>query len=112
MTDPFVASYDVARLAHPPDRDREVSVAQRQINIRLPEKDVAVLEASALLDDSALPDLVRSLVLEHVATLLRDPEVQHFVEVRLRRKAEREKKEGEKVTSIGERRRSIEEESA
>lgn len=83
-------------------------MAQRQINIRLPEEDVVVLEASAYLDAHALPDLVRSLVLQHVATLKLDPEVQQFVRARSRRKAESQTK----VTSIKKHRQSVGEESA
>jgi hypothetical protein len=76
-------------------------VAQRQINIRLSDEDVAVLEAAAFLESQALADVVRGTLLERVATLRREPEVATLLDLRARRAAER----SGAVTSLDARRK-------
>jgi hypothetical protein len=78
-------------------------VAQRQVNIRLAEEDVAVLEAAAFADDDALPDLVRSILLERIASFRRDPEIDQILAVRAAR-AKRRAERAAGVSSLSDRR--------
>ena len=82
----FVASYTVAP-TRAAGRNSNV-VSQRQINIRLRDEDVAVLEAAAFLHGGALPDFVRRILLERVAALRSDPRVQQALRLRAEQTAE------------------------
>ena len=62
----------------------------RQINIRLPDEDVGILEAGAFLDESALPEFVREILLDRVAKLRSDPRVQGALRLRAEQAAEKE----------------------
>lgn len=57
-------------------------MSQRQLNIRLADKDIAVLEAASFLQAHPLPDLVRSVLLDRVAALSADPLVQQALRLR------------------------------
>jgi hypothetical protein len=62
----------------------------RQVNIRLPDEDVAVLEAASFLDEDGLPDLVRRILLDRVAVLRKDPQVHDALRLRAERAAAKE----------------------
>lgn len=62
-------------------------MAQRQVNIRLAEEDVAVLEAAAFLDELAVSDLVRTILLERVTALRGDAAVGEALRLRAERAA-------------------------
>jgi hypothetical protein len=77
-------------------------VAQRQVNIRLAEEAVTILEVAAFLDKETLPDRVRAVLMQHVESLRADPLVQEG----LRLRAEREGMKEGSVTSLSARRTS------
>lgn len=63
---------------------------QRQINIRLPDEDVAVLEAGAFLDEGQLSEFVRQALLDRVAALRAHPRVQEALRLRAEQAAEKD----------------------
>jgi hypothetical protein len=63
-------------------------VGQRQLNIRLPDEDLAVLDAQAYLKRAALSDLVRSLLLAEIARMRKMPRVQAALRLRAEEDAE------------------------
>lgn len=65
-------------------------MSQRQINIRLPDEDVAVLEAAAFLDKEPFPEFVRQILLSRVATLRGNPRVQQALRLQAEQAAEKE----------------------
>ncbi len=75
-------------------------MAQRQVNIRLADEDVTVLEAAAFIDGEALSDRVRAVLLQHVESLRADPLVQQA----LRLRAERDGMKDGSVASLSDRR--------
>ena len=64
-------------------------MSQRQINIRLPDEEVAVLEAAAFLEGGSLADLVRTALTDRVAGLRTDPRVLDALRLRAERSAEK-----------------------
>jgi hypothetical protein len=74
--------------------------AQRQINIRMADEAVSVLEAAAFLKRDTLPDLVRAVLLDYVTELERQPRVREM----LRLRAEEEAAEAGVLTPIGSKR--------
>lgn len=77
-------------------------MAQRQVNIRLAEEAVTILEVAAFLDKETLPDRVRAVLMQHVEALRADPLVQEG----LRLRAEREGMKEGSVASLSARRTS------
>ena len=65
-------------------------MSQRQINIRLPDEDVAVLEAGAFLDAGSLPEFVRQTLLDRVETLRSNPRVLEVLRLRAEEAAEKD----------------------
>jgi len=63
---------------------------QRQINIRLPDEDVAVLAAGAFLDEGQLHEFVRQTLLDRVAILRANPRVQEALRLRAEQAAEKD----------------------
>ena len=65
-------------------------MSQRQINIRLPDEDAAVLEAGAFLDAGSLAEFVRQTLLDRVETLRSNPRVLEVLRLRAEEAAEKE----------------------
>jgi hypothetical protein len=63
-------------------------VGQRQINIRLADEDMGVLEAASFLEAEPLHEVVRAILLDRVAGLRADPKVQQALRLRAERTAE------------------------
>lgn len=80
---------------------RKTSVAgKRQVNLRLPDEEVNVLEAIAFLDrKSSVQEVVSQIVRGHVESRAQEPELQ----TALRLRAEYEGKRSGKVRRITER---------
>ncbi|MEA2371597.1 MAG: hypothetical protein QOH12_1991 [Solirubrobacteraceae bacterium] len=77
-------------------------MAQRQINIRMPDSDIDVLEAAAFLEREAMPDLVRGFLQDRINTLRNNAQIQDL----LRARAERDGTKSGVVTSIKSKRRA------
>jgi hypothetical protein len=75
-------------------------VGQRQINIRLADEDVAILEASAFLKGQPLSDLARAVLLSQVEALRDQPRIRNV----LRSRAEEQAEERGVLTSLDARR--------
>lgn len=71
-------------------------MAQRQVNVRLDDKDYRVLEAAANVNRRTLPEEIRTVLVERVAAASDDPHVREL----LRIWAEREGTADGKVTPI------------
>ena len=65
-------------------------MAQKQVNIRLPEDDVAVLEAASYLRGESVAELARLKLLELVAGYRSDGRVQEVMRLRAEQTAEEE----------------------
>lgn len=65
-------------------------MAQKQINVRLPAEDVAVLEVAAFLEQRSVAEYLKPMLLDLVASLREDPLVRSTVESRAVKAAQRE----------------------
>ena len=75
-------------------------MAQRQINIRVPEEVFAVLAAAAFVNDLNPPDVVRELLEEHLPQLESIPEISQALEARHAVAAKSSTAKGSTVTPI------------
>jgi hypothetical protein len=57
-------------------------MANKQVNIRLPAEDVAVLEAAGFLEGEYFSEIVRRILMEQVAALRRRPVIQQALRLR------------------------------
>jgi hypothetical protein len=76
-------------------------VAQKQVNIRLPDEDVAVLETAAYLSRQAQADLIREILQREIAKLRSQPRVIQA----LRLQAEQAAEASGRLTSLDAHRR-------
>lgn len=78
---------------------------QRQINVRLDEDDVSVLEAAGFIDNRSLTDEARAALLLRVEELRQDPFVQKALGVRAERAATKKKVASKTVSSLDAKRK-------
>ena len=78
---------------------------QRQINVRLNEDDVAVLEAGGFIDNRSLTDEARAALLLHVESLREEPLVQKALEVRAERAKAKQADDSKRVSSLDAKRK-------
>ena len=87
-------------------------MGQRQVNVRLDDADIEILEAAAFLDGRTLSDEARTALLSHVAEVRRDPLVKKALEVRAERAKAKAKAAEEKVSSLDAKRDQVRTENA
>jgi uncharacterized protein (DUF1778 family) len=69
-----------------------MAASQRQVNVRLPAKMVATIEAAAILEEESIAEFLKPHLDELVAQLDKDPAVQTIIRLRAERAAQKEGK--------------------
>lgn len=80
-------------------------MAQRQVNVRLDEETIEVLEFAGLLDGRTLLDEVRAAIQARAAAAAEDPDVQEVLEVKRRRRNRETPDAASVVASLADKRR-------
>lgn len=87
-----------------PDRTKGLGVGQRQVNVRLDEADVEILEAAGFVNGRNLTDEARAGLLSHVAKVKEDPLIKRALGVRAERTRENRANDRKVVSSLEARR--------